>query len=282
MKNFFTIIALVFSTNSPFVQEKPNPPAPTATTTNKSNEPFSLPTEEEMRKLPILKQARYRVAFFLQELPNFIVTEKITRANRSASNNLWKDQDILDVEITFRTRFGETYKLLKINNKPTSQTYESVKSTYSSGEFGGFLSTLVSGRAKVEFKEMQSEMYRNRKTVIYEYLVKKENSPHSLSANKNGPSVLTGLHGSFWIDLETAQILRIELSATDIELEFPINVCEYSVEYDWVSILNKKFWMPISSETIMGNNITKIYNRNVIKFQDYRLFETDVKIIEEK
>ena len=118
--------------------------------------------------------------------------------------------------------------------------------------------------------------------MLFEFRVGKANSGYVLTEKSSGRKVNTGLVGTIWVDTETARILRLEFSVDDVPSGFPLNVAEHAVEYDWVTIGAQKYWLPTYAEFIVGNDITKSYERNVTEFKNYRVFETDLKIIEEK
>lgn len=59
-------------------------------------------------------------------------------------------------------------------------------------------------------------------------------------------------------------------------------MAEHAVEYDEVNVNKKKYFLRVSSEFIVGSDATKIYQRNLIEFWNYRIFETDVKVFIEE
>lgn len=241
-----------------------------------------FPSEAEINKLSLPERAATRVAMFIEELPNFVVTQTLTRSVRKPDKKDWQAQDKLEVELTYSHKNAEKHQLKKINDRPTSQSFESVNGSTSQGEFGGTLGFLLDPRSRPEFKELKQENYRGRATQLYQFRVRKIYSSYKITSKPSGRSVTTGCLGTVWVDLETARILRLEISAEEVQPDFPINISENAVEYDWVTIAEKKYWMPISSETIMGSDITRYYERNVVEFKNYRMFETGVKILEGK
>ncbi len=239
-------------------------------------------TEAQIKKLPLWEQARRQAADFMEDLPNFIVNQFVSRYVRTPEKKDWQEEDKLEIELTYRAEAGEKFKLLKINGRPTSQSYESIKGATSTGEFGSMLSALFSTESKADFKEIRKEDFHGSKTALYEFSVKKANSAHTITDKTSGKSVVTAYQGSVWIDLESARVLRIEQSATDIQRGFPINVAEGAVEYDWITVSGKKYMMPIYAEVILGSEADRFYSRNVIEMRNYRIFETDVKMILEE
>src|SRR5262245_12309526 len=59
---------------------------------------------EALKRLPLLEQARYHAAEFMEELPNFIVTQFVTRYAQTPQRKDWQAQDKLEVELSYSTK----------------------------------------------------------------------------------------------------------------------------------------------------------------------------------
>ena len=237
---------------------------------------------EALKRLPLLEQARYHAAEFMEELPNFIVTQFVTRYVQTPPQKDWQAQDKLEVELTYSAKNGEKFKLLRLNGKPTNQNYEQLGGATSTGEFGSMLAALFSERSQAEFKEVKRETFRGRPAVIFDFRVKKAHSSNQITDKSSNRTVTVGYQGSVWIEIETARVLRIEQAADDIQPGFPVTLAESAVEYDWVTIAGSRYLLPIYAEVILGRDRDRFYSRNVIELRDYRVFDTDLKIIPEK
>jgi hypothetical protein len=99
--------------------------------------------EAEIKSWPFERQAQYRAGRFLEELPNFVVSQVVIRSVRTAGKKDWQPQDELEIELTYSERTSERYQLLKINGHQTWQSYESVSGAISRGEFGGYIGALI-------------------------------------------------------------------------------------------------------------------------------------------
>ncbi len=248
------------------------------------------PKEEDQRaaraaalaRLPLLEQARYHAGEYLEELPNFVVTQFVTRSVRTPEHKDWQEQDKLEVELTYRVKNGEQFKLLRHNGKPTQMGYESLGGATSTGEFGSMLAALFAPHSQTEFKEVKREAFHGRQAVVFDFRVKKAFSSNQITDKSTGRKVTVGYQGSVWIETETARVLRIEQSADDIQPGFPVTLAESAVEYDWVKIAGERYLLPVYAEVIMGRDSDRYYSRNVIGLRNYHMFETDVKILPEK
>lgn len=235
-----------------------------------------------LARLPLLEQARYHAAKFDEELPNFVVTQFVTRSVRTPEVKDWKVEDKLEVELTYRVNKGEQFKLLRLNDKPTQMKYEDLGGATSTGEFGLMLAALFAPHSQADFKEVKRESFKGRQAVIFDFRIKKAFSSNQIKDKSSGRVVTVGYQGSVWIELETVRVLRIEQSADDIQRGFPITLAESAVDYDWVTIAGEKYLLPVYAEVILGRDSERYYSRNVVELRNYHMFETDLKILPEK
>jgi hypothetical protein len=236
----------------------------------------------DVAKLPLLDQARNHAAEFVDDLPNFVVTQIVTRSVRTPKKRDWQQQDKLEIELTYRAKTGEQFKLVRYNNKPTQMTYDQLKGATTTGEFGSILGALFSPESQAEFKEVRRETFHRHQTVIYDFRVSKEFSSNTITDGNSGLTVTTAYSGSVWIDTESGRTLRIKQSSEGIQPGFTITMAERAVEFDWTIIDGKRYLLPVYAEVILGNDLKRYYLRNVIELRNYRMFDTDLKILPEK
>jgi len=250
----------------------------------------STATEEAQRdapkidvaKLPLLDQARNHAAEFIDDLPNFVVTQIVTRSVRTPKKRDWQQQDKLEIELSYRAKTGEQFKLVRYNNKPTQMTYDQLKGATTTGEFGSILGALFSPESQAEFKEVRRETFHGHQAVIYDFRVRKEFSSNTITDGNSGLTVTTAYSGSVWIDTKSGRTLRIKQSSEDIQPGFTITLAERAVEFDWIIIDGQRYLLPVYAEVILGNDLKRYYLRNVIELRNYRMFDTDLKILPEK
>jgi len=259
-------------------QLKPNP-AGEAQLTKEADRPAA--PAEAPAQLPLLEQARSHASAFVEELPNFIVTQSVTRYRQTPERKDWQLEDKLEVELTYRVKEGEHFKLVSLNGKPTQLTYEALGGATSTGEFGSMLGALFAPQSQAAFKEVRRELFRGHQTVVFDFKVKKGNSSSQITDKTSGRTITTAYQGSVWIEADTGRVLRIEQSAEDIQRGFPITLAENAVDYDWVMIAGERYLMPVYAEVILGQDSERYYSRNVIELRNYHMFDTDVKIVPE-
>jgi hypothetical protein len=248
------------------------------------------PSEEEKEKaraeafarLPFLEQARYYALEYVDGLPDFSATQFVTRYAQKPGDQDWKLEDKLEIELTYRIKGGEKYHLVRLDGAPTTIKYENLGGATYTGEFGSALAAVFAPESKAEFKEIRNELFHNRKTVVYDFKVKKAFSQSYITDQITKQKVTTGYQGTVWIDAETRRVLRIEQAQEGMPANFSVTLAENAIEYDWVKIADQSYLLPVRAEALLGRDRERYYTRNVTEFRNYRKFDTDIKIVPDK
>ncbi|HEX8139261.1 MAG TPA: hypothetical protein VF544_16990 [Pyrinomonadaceae bacterium] len=250
----------------------------------------TLPPEAEARDL--LQRTRTVTLAASEAMPDFIVKQLITRAYSRAGLNNWTVSDRLSIAVSFRSSVGEEYKLLTVNGLPPSaeiregSVFEQLGGASSTGEYVSRLATLFLDESQTDFKAVDTDTLRGRRTIVYEYVIKKANSRAILSYGERGqPQQQTrvGDRGRIWVDRELNRVLRLESISTEIPAEFPITEASRTIDYDWVPIAERPYLLPTRAEVLMTSRYGDqlIQSRNEIRFRGYQKFGAEVKIIED-
>ena len=250
------------------------------------------PSAEEAAGLIEKSRAATREA--ADGMPDFVVKQLILRALAYGATRNFVPQDRLVVGVSYRAGGGEKYRLLARNGIPLASVEE--KNDYfeaggssSTGEFVTMLSLIFADESKTDFKAVDTDTLRGRRTIVYEYEVKLPNSKHRLgySDDREGRTrqeVVVGTRGRLWIDRENARVLRVESVATDIPSSFPITATTNTVDYEWVTIPGQGEYL-LPSRAVMDMTFLRgrelRQTRNDIRFRGYQKYGTDVKIIED-
>src|SRR5262245_66636996 len=83
---------------------------------------FGQESKKPFTKLPLLDQARNHAAEFMDDLPNFVVTQIVTRSVRTAKRKEWQQQDKLEIEVRYRAKAGGQSKQVRYKYKPRKLT----------------------------------------------------------------------------------------------------------------------------------------------------------------
>jgi hypothetical protein len=158
------------------------------------------------------------------------------------------------------------------------------KGASSSGvEYISALADVFKAESKAEFRVVDTDTIQTRRTVVYEYVIKKDNSQLSLSLQDTGARAVVGSRGRLWIDRELDRVLRFEQIATEIPPDFPITAASSLIDYDWVSINERKYLLPTHSEILLTTVNPKyvLQSRNDVRFRSYQKFGAELKVIDE-
>jgi hypothetical protein len=130
---------------------------------------------------------------------------------------------------------------------------------------------------------VDTDVINNRRTLIYEYEVKKEFSQLTLSIADTGARAVVGSRGRLWIDRELDRVVRFEQIATEIPPDFPITAARSLIDYDWVLINERKYLLPTRSEILMTTRQPEfvLQSRNDIRFRGYQKYGAELKVIDE-
>jgi len=245
-----------------------------------------LPPIAESEEL--LAQARKATLGAAEKMPDYLVKQQITRSHAFGQSRNWAPYDRLSIAVSYRQSAGEDYKLLSINGLPVTedQNYNmKLGGTISTGEYVTALTELFKPESHAQFTAVDTDTLRGRRTIIFEYEVKRENSHQSLGWGEGGSikqQTISGYRGRIWVDRENYRVLRLEDISTEIEAGFPITAASKMIDYEWVTINEQPHLLP--SRAVV--ELTDRYQgqteqtRNEILFRGYRKFGTEVKIID--
>jgi hypothetical protein len=249
----------------------------------------ALPSAAEGNEL--LERTRNVTLAAANAMPDFIVKQLIRRSVAYGTTTNWIPQDTLSIAVGYRANQGEEYRLLTVNGMPAgdevkeSKDYSKyVKGATSSGvEYISALADIFKPESQTEFRMVDTDVIKNRRTIVYEYSVEKAKSQLTLSVGDTGISTVAGSRGRLWIDRELDRVLRFEQIATEIPTGFPITAASSMIDYDWVDINERKYLLPFHSEILMTTVQPKfvLQSRNDVRFRSYQKFGAELKVIDE-
>lgn len=254
-------------------------------------EAFQLPSATESAE--VLEKARTATLAAVEEMPDFVVKQMIQRGISYAGTSNFTNLDRLVVAVSYRspdvsgTNGAEEYKVLSLNgviqDSPRSKSsYFDVGGTSSTGEFVTVLATIFKTANDTKFEPIDTDVIREHKAIVYGFTISKDKKPESISY-ANTDSTVTGMQGKIWIDRTNFRVLRVESNATEIPFDFKIRAAKRTIDYDWVTISNEKFLLPLVSDVrLTARQGKEVYEtRNVIRFKEYQKFGSEVKILDD-
>ena len=160
----------------------------------------SLPSATEGSEL--LERTRNVTLAAANAMPDFIVKQLIKRSVAYGTTTNWMPRDTLSIAVGYRPNQGEEYKLLSVNGIPPSEEAQGkdyakyVGGATSSGvEYISALADIFRPDSQTEFRMVDTDTIQNRRTIVYEYVVHKEQSKLTLSVGDTGQSTVAGSQG---------------------------------------------------------------------------------------
>ncbi len=250
----------------------------------------ALPSDAEGNEL--LERTRNVTLAAANAMPDFLVKQIVKRSVAYGTTTNWIPQDNLTIAVGYRANAGEEYRILTVNGmpagddvKPTSDYSKyAPKGASSSGvEYISALADIFKPETKTEFRMVDTDLIQGRRTIVYEYVVKREASQLTLTVADTNARATVGSRGRMWIDRELGRVLRFEQIATEIPPDFPITAASSLIDYDWVTISDKKYLLPTHSQILMTTNQTKfvLQSRNDVRFRNYQKFSAELKVVDE-
>lgn len=246
----------------------------------------ALPPEPESTDL--LERTRNVTLSALEAMPDFLVKQLIRRTAAFGNTNNWIPQDNLTIAVSYRANVGEEYKVLTRNGIPLAQDVKQgreygdyVGGSTSTGEYVTGLVGIFKPQAQAEFNMVDTDLLRGRRAIVYEFEVKQPRSELTLKADDAVANV--GSRGRVWIDRENHRVLRFEQIATDIPGGFPITAARSVIDYDWVTISERPYLLPLHADIVLMtvHRGQTVQTRNEIRFRGYQKFGAELKVIDE-
>lgn len=249
-------------------------------------EPAAFQRPSPSEAVEALKNAREKTLAAAEEMPDFVVKQLIQRSEAYAGTGTFQNLDRLIVGVSYRSSGEEEYKVLSLNgaiqnNPEPKRGYGEVGGTSSTGEFVTALVDIFKTANEAKFDVVDSDLVRGRKTITFDFVVEKGKAKQAMNCNSISSEL--GIKGRIWIDRENFRVLRIESDFTDIPANFPCPSAKRKIDYEWITINDEKYLLPISSDIrITYREKNRLFEtRNVIRFREYQKFGTEVKVIEE-
>ena len=245
------------------------------------------PTPAEAAQL--IAKVRSNTLAAVDEMPDFVVKQQIQRSAAYAGTNNFRNLDRLVVAVSYRSSGEETYRVLSNNgvintNAPAKGSYEETGGTSSTGEFVTMLATIFKPESESRFEAVDTDLIRGRRAVVYDFSVSRDKAKQVITATGyHTDSTITGMKGRMWVDRDDSRVLRVESEATEIPESFPITSAKRVIDYDWTTISQEKYLLPLISDVrLTFRENSKVYEtRNLIRFKEYQKYGTDVQIVEE-
>jgi hypothetical protein len=231
-------------------------------------------------KEELIERAREWALNFTDNLPNYVCQQFTTRYIRVPGSKEWRAQDVVSANVVYESG-KEDYRNIAINGRPVNKKMEELPGSWSTGEFGTTLRSLFHPGRQAEFTYVKQSYINGLNAWVYDYKVRRENSDWHIQLGSQ--SIIPAYNGRVWIEEKTAQVLRIEMSATDIPQEFPLDQVEASNDYGFVRLATAdQYMLPTHAETLSCERGSPVCSRNTIDFRNYHKYSGEANIVFDK
>ena len=148
------------------------------------------------------------------------------------------------------------------------------------------LTQLFKPETRTDFEMVDTDTLRGHRTIVYEYVVKREFSKQTLkfqaSIDSAPAETIVGYRGAFGSIAKIVACSGLRRFRPRFRLDFPISAASSVIDYDWVSINEVTHLLPSRAVIELNSHlgVQREQTRNDILFRGYRKFGTDVKIID--
>ena len=223
----------------------------------------------------LIERAREAAWQFSQKLPNFVCQEFMSRFSQRGREQKMP-LDLVSAEIIYEDG-QESYRNVKINNRPTDKSLQEIDGSWSTGEFASILLEIFDPHTHAQFRSGGASTISGFSAQVYDFQVQSENSRWMLHAGSQ--SLAAAYVGSVWVDPNTARVLRIEMQARNIPSDFPMATVETAVDYSYMRIGESSVLLPVHAEALGCQRDSSYCSHNIIDFRNYHEFKSDIKIL---
>ncbi len=235
--------------------------------------PEPPPPPEEQKK--IIEEARANALVYSKRLPDFICLQLTRRYVDPTGLELeWIKYDEIKARLSYFEQ-KEDYKIISINERLSNVSYDSLDGTSSRGEFGTTLAQLFAPETRAEFAWDRHGLVRGYKVHVYRFRVPQNRSQLHINYQRQ-LDIIAAYRGQVYIDKQTGMVLRITSVTENLPRDFPIHEARSTLEYDYASIAEHQYLLPLRATVRMRE--AKLLTRNEVEFRLYRKFSAEASI----
>ena len=134
----------------------------------------SVPTRSLNPSEALIERAREAAFEFSQKLPNFICQEFMSRFTQRGREQKMP-LDVVSAEIIYEDG-QESYRNVKINDRPTDKALQEIDGSWSTGEFASTLLDLFHPATHAQFRSGGASPISGFSAQVYDFQVRSENS----------------------------------------------------------------------------------------------------------
>ena len=229
-------------------------------------------------RMALIDRAAEAAFAFSEKLPNYVCQQFTTRYVGRGSS--FQAQDVVSASLVYENG-KEDYRNIAINGKTQNKKMMDIEGSSSTGEFGTILANIFHPGTAATFKFVKESVNSSHNTGVYDFEVTQSHSNWEIRG-EGGKTVLPPYKGTVWIDVNNARVLRIEMQTSSMPEDFPIDLVETAVDYDYVNLGTERFLLPVKSENLSFQRGSNICSKNVVEWRNYHKYLGESKIVFDK
>jgi len=244
---------------------------------------IALGLAAQAQEIPADLLARFRTQIrqTLQALPDYTCIQTVARSRRESPRAPLQNMDTLRLQVGLINK-KEHYTWPDAKQFDDRELRDLVgRGIIGTGNFAAHVQHVFLS-PHTQFTPKQVEDRSGRRAVRYDYEVPVEFSNYKLRVPPDESEV--GVRGAFWVDLETLDLLRLEVHADEIAPELKIARLDETIDYKRTDIGETSFLLPSASELLLTSLNDEVH-RNLTSFsacRQYRAESTVTYLSEEK
>ncbi len=231
------------------------------------------PQDPELKST--LQRIRTRVMQDLNRLPNYTCLQTIERSAQEPPSKRFELLDLVRLEVALVDR-AEVFAWPGSREFLSSKLRDLVPGgAIGNGSFALHARSVFDGRA-AEVERVGETQLNNRRAMEYRYTVPRARSKFSLRHGDIEANV--GYGGSFFVDPDTDELMRLVVRASDIPAQLGIPAEEEILDYQRVKLGEGEFLLPKGSAMRMSSDDGSV-SLNKITFSGCRQYSTESTLI---
>lgn len=222
----------------------------------------------------LLSRVKNHIREELQRLENISCLETIER-ERQPSKGKMRPLDTIRLEVLFN---GEKEFFASPDGRKFSEEHPITyvgSGMMGTGVFGGYLTdALLNGSVSAEYHG--EEQIGGRPLPRYDYRLPLLWSRNTIQTVEGSGTV--SIHGSYWVDPQTYDVIRLEVVADDIPPTLPITQAETSINYAPTRVGNNLALLLPQSAELRISKFTGEISYNRMEFTHCRVFSAETKL----
>lgn len=218
----------------------------------------------------LLQRIRTKMAEHLSQLPSYTCLEVVDRWFRRANSQGFDPVDRVEVEVAFvgdreyfAPRGGQHF-----DSESITKTVPG--GTIGNGVFGAHVKALFATDSPT-FKYIGQAKKDKHNTFRYDFTVPQEKSHFLVKGAGEG---MVAFKGSFWVDIETLDLVRLDLTVDHIPPHIGVRLVQEEMQYSMVRIRDSDFLLAGKSQMAAIDDKGN-YSLNIVRLENCKEFRGD-------